>query len=52
MLARISAVTTGIDGVDSQERTDAFRTHIEQLGTGNYEWSTEDHSSVISNPQD
>ena len=49
MLARISAVTTGIDGVDSQERTDAFRTYIEQLGTGaTVEWSTEDHSSVIS----
>ena len=49
MLARISAVTTGIDGVDSQERTDAFRTYIEQLGTGaTVEWSTENHSEVIS----
>ena len=49
MLARISAVTTGIDGVDTQERTDAFRTYIEQLGTGaTVEWSTEDHATVIS----
>ena len=49
MLARISAVTTGIDGVDSQERTDAFRTYIEQLGTGaTVEWSRENHSEVIS----
>ena len=49
MLARISAVTTGIDGVDTQERTDAFRNYIEQLGTGaTVEWSTEDHDEVIS----
>ena len=49
MLARISAVTTGIDGVDTQERTDAFRNYIEQLGTGaTVEWSTEDHGEVIS----
>ena len=34
MLARISAVSTGIDGVDTEERTDAFRTYVEQLGTG------------------
>ena len=40
---------TGIDGVDTQERTDAFRTYIEQLGTGaTVEWSTEDHATVIS----
>ena len=49
MLARISAVTTGIDDVDTPERTDEFRTYIEQLGTGaTVEWSTEDHSEVIS----
>ncbi len=48
MLARISAVTTGIDGVDTEERTDAFRTYVEQLGTGaTVEWSTEDHDEVI-----
>lgn len=48
MLARISAVTTGIDGVDTRERADAFRTYIEQLGTGaTVEWSTEDHDEVI-----
>ncbi|MEE2683042.1 MAG: cytochrome P450 [Actinomycetota bacterium] len=49
MLARISAVTTGIDGVDTPERTDAFRTYIEQLGTGaTVEWSVEDHDEVIA----
>ncbi len=48
MLARISAVTTGIDGVDTPERTDAFRSYIEQLGVGaTVEWSTEDHDEVI-----
>lgn len=48
ILARISAVTTGIDGVDTPERTDAFRVYIEQLGTGaTVEWSTEDHDEVI-----
>ena len=31
MLARIAAATTGIDGVDTAERTDAFRTYVEQL---------------------
>ncbi|MGI9623940.1 MAG: cytochrome P450 [Acidimicrobiales bacterium] len=49
MLARISAVTTGIDGVDTPERTDAFRTYVEQLGVGaTVEWSTEDHDEVIA----
>jgi len=48
MLARISAVTTGIDGVDTPERTDAFRSYVEQLGVGaTVEWSTEDHGEVI-----
>ena len=48
MLARISAVSTGIDGVDTEERTDAFRTYVEQLGTGaTVEWSTENHNEVI-----
>jgi cytochrome P450 len=48
MLARISAVTTGIDGVDTPERTDAFRSYNEQIGVGaTVEWSTEDHDSVI-----
>lgn len=48
MLARISAVTTGIDGVDTPERTDAFSTYVEQLGSGaTVEWSTEDHGEVI-----
>tara|TARA_B110000285_G_C15058986_1_gene581259 strand:- start:153 stop:1442 length:1290 start_codon:yes stop_codon:yes gene_type:complete len=49
MLARIAAVSTGIDGVDTEERTDAFRTYVEQLGTGaTVEWSTEDHNEVIT----
>ena len=48
MLARISAVTTGIDGVDTPERTDQFRNYVEQLGVGaTVEWSTEDHDEVI-----
>lgn len=48
MLARISAVTTGIDGVDTPERTEAFSTYVEQLGSGaTVEWSTEDHDEVI-----
>ena len=34
MLARIAAATTGIDGVDTPERTTAFREYVEQLGTG------------------
>ena len=49
MLARISAVTTGIDGVDTSEHTDAFREYVEQLGVGaTVEWSTEDHDEVIA----
>ncbi len=48
MLARIAAVSTGIDGVSSKERTDAFRTYVEQLETGaTVEWSIEDHNVVI-----
>ncbi|MCY4630473.1 MAG: cytochrome P450 [bacterium] len=48
MLARIAAATTGIDGVDTPERTDAFREYVELLGTGaTVEWSTEDHGEVI-----
>ena len=48
MLARIAAATTGIDGVDTAERTNAFREYVELLGTGaTVEWSTEDHDAVI-----
>ena len=48
MLARIAAATTGIDGVDTPERTRAFREYVELLGTGaTVEWSTEDHDEVI-----
>ncbi len=49
MLARIAAATTGIDDVDTPERTTAFREYVELLGTGaTVEWSTEDHGEVIS----
>ena len=49
MLARIAAATTGIDGVDTPERTNAFREYVELLGTGaTVEWSTEDHDDVIN----
>ena len=48
-LARIAAATTGIDGVDTAERTNAFREYVEPLGTGaTVEWSTEDHDAVIN----
>ncbi|MBG00810.1 MAG: hypothetical protein CL470_00910 [Acidimicrobiaceae bacterium] len=49
MLARISAVTAGIDGVDTPERTGAFMNYIDLLGMGaTVEWSTEDHDEVIA----
>lgn len=49
ILARISAVTTGIDGVDTPERTEAFRDYVEELSIGvGVEWSTEDHGEVVS----
>lgn len=48
MLHRISAATTGIDGVDTPERTERFRRHVEQLGAAaTVEWSTEDHDAVL-----
>jgi cytochrome P450 len=48
ILARISAVTTGIDGVDTPERTEAFRDYVEDLSVGvGVEWSTEDHAEVV-----
>ena len=34
MLARIAAATTGIDGVDTAERTNAFREYVELLAQG------------------
>ncbi len=50
MLHRIAAVTTGIDGVDSPERTERFRWFLEQLGAAaTVEWSTEDHDTVMAN---
>lgn len=48
MLHRISAATTGIDGVDTPERTERFREFVEQLGAAaTVEWSTEDHDAVM-----
>ncbi|MBP2366192.1 cytochrome P450 [Pseudonocardia parietis] len=49
MLHRISAVTTGIDGVDTPEGTERFRFFVEHLGTAAVvEWSTEDHDEVLA----
>lgn len=49
ILARISAVTTGIDGVDTPERAEVFRDYVEHLSIGvGVEWSTEDHDEVIA----
>lgn len=50
MLHRIAAATTGIDGVDTPERTERFRWFLEQLGSAaTVEWSTEDHDEVLAN---
>jgi len=49
MLHRISAVTTGIDGVDTPEGTERFRYFVEVLGAAAVvEWSTEDHDEVLA----
>lgn len=49
MLYRIAAATTGIDGVDTPERTERFRWFLEQLGAAaTVEWSTEDHDEVLA----
>jgi len=48
MLARISAATTGIDGVDTAEQTVRFRDFVDQLGVGaTVEWAVEDHGTMI-----
>lgn len=48
MLHRIAAATTGIDGVDTPERTERFRQFIAELGAAaTVEWSTEDHAEVL-----
>lgn len=50
MLHRIAAAVTGIDGVDTPERTERFRWFVEQLGAAaTVEWSTEDHAEVLAN---
>ncbi len=49
MLHRISAATTGIDGVDTPERTERFRFFVDKLGAAaTVEWSTEDHDEVLA----
>ena len=49
MLHRISAATTGIDGVDTPERTERFRYFVEQLGSAaTVEWATEDHAGLLA----
>lgn len=49
MLHRISAATTGIDGVDTPERTERFRRFVEILGAAaTVEWSTADHDEVLA----
>jgi cytochrome P450 len=49
MLHRIAAVTTGIDGVDTPERTEEFRRFLEDLGAAaTVEWSTRDHDEVLA----
>lgn len=48
MLHRIAAATTGIDGVDTPERTERFRFFLEELGAAaTVEWSKEDHAEVL-----
>ena len=48
MLARISAATTGIDGVDTPQQTVRFRDFVDQLGVGaTVEWAVEDHDVMI-----
>ncbi|MBN9098646.1 MULTISPECIES: cytochrome P450 [unclassified Pseudonocardia] len=49
MLHRIAAAVTGIDGVDTPERTERFRWFVEQLGAAaTVEWSTDDHDTVLA----
>lgn len=49
MLHRIAAATTGIDGVDTPERTERFRRFLEDLGSAaTVEWSTRDHDEVLA----
>ena len=48
MLARISAATTGIDDVETEEQTVRFRDFVDLLGTGaTVEWAVEDHDVMI-----
>lgn len=48
MLYRIAAATTGIDGVETPERTQRFREFVEELGAAaTVEWSNDDHAAVL-----
>lgn len=49
MLYRIAAVTTGIDGVEGDERTAQFITMVNLLGDAStVQWSTRPHHEVIA----
>jgi cytochrome P450 len=48
MLHRITALVTGVDGVDTPERTERFRALVDKLGEAvTVEWSTRDKQQVI-----
>jgi cytochrome P450 len=48
MLYRITALVTGVDNVDTPEKTERFRDLVDRLGVAvTVEWSTEDHQKVI-----
>lgn len=48
MLYRITALVTGVDNVDTPEKTERFRDLVDKLGVAvTVEWSTGDHDQVI-----
>jgi cytochrome P450 len=48
MLHRITALVTGVDGVDTPERTERFRQYVDKLGEAvAVEWSIRDHADVL-----
>ncbi|MBM3347192.1 MAG: cytochrome P450 [Betaproteobacteria bacterium] len=48
MLYRINALVTGVDSVDTPEKTERFRDLVDKLGVAvTVEWSTRDHDEVI-----
>jgi cytochrome P450 len=49
LLHRITATVTGVDDVDTPERTERFRFLVEKIGEAvTVEWSTRDHAGVIA----